>query len=79
MISLDQSLLPTSWRRYPAPAEVQSIGDRWIDDGSSAVFAVPSVLAPQEINYLLNPAHPDFASIEILPAVPFQLDARLNK
>lgn len=79
VISLDQSMLPPLWQRYPAPAEVQAIGDRWIDGGSSAVFGVPSVLVPQETNYLLNPEHPDFASIEILPAVPFPLDTRLTE
>jgi RES domain-containing protein len=76
--SLDPSTLPPLWQRYPAPAGVQALGDHWIDAGSSAVLAVPSVLVPQEKNYLLNPAHPDFAMIEILRPVPFELDARLQ-
>ena len=41
------------------------IGDRWIRGGKSAVLVVPSVLAPGEHNYLLNPRHPDFAEITI--------------
>jgi RES domain-containing protein len=77
--SLDESVLPPQWQRYPAPGEVQAVGDRWIDRGDSAVFSVPSVLVPQERNYLLNPAHRDFSSIEILPAIPFTLDARLSR
>jgi RES domain-containing protein len=78
MTSIDPSTLPPQWQRYPAPAGVQTLGDRWIEAGISAVLAVPSVLVPQEKNYMLNPAHPDFARIEILPAVPFALDARLG-
>ena len=77
--SLDPSMLPPQWQRYPAPAGVQALGDRWIDAGSSAVLAVPSVLVPQEKYYLLNPVHPDFARIEILPPVPFEIDARLGE
>jgi len=32
-----------------------------------------------EINYLLNPAHPDFDKIKISPPEPFSLDPRLLK
>jgi RES domain-containing protein len=76
--SIDPSALPSSWRRYPAPAEVQTVGDQWLDSGTSAVLAVPSVLVPHERNYLLNPAHPDFQSIEVMAPVPYQFDTRLG-
>jgi RES domain-containing protein len=29
----------------------------WLKSGTSAVLAVPSAIVPQELNYLLNPAH----------------------
>jgi RES domain-containing protein len=28
--SLDRSLLPANWRVYPAPSELQLIGNRWV-------------------------------------------------
>jgi hypothetical protein len=34
---------------------------------------------PRERNYLLNPAHPDFARIKRGAIEPFSLDPRLRK
>lgn len=46
---------------------------------SSAVLAVPSVIIPQETNYLLNPQHPDFKKIKIGKPEDFGFDPRLLK
>lgn len=53
------------------------LGDWWIDTRPSAVLKVASVVVPRECNYLLNPAHPDFARIRVEPPAIFQFDARL--
>ena len=37
---------------------------------------VPSALAPDESNWLLNPDHPDFKRIRFHPPEPFAYDAR---
>ncbi len=71
--------LPTDWRNLPARAELQTLGSDWARLCNSAVLAVPSVVIPAEINYLLNPAHPAFAEIEIGIAQPFITDLRLIK
>jgi len=42
------------------------------------ILAVPSVVVPRQINYLLNPNHPDFAaSVKIVANAPCALDVRL--
>ena len=71
--------LPASWRRSPPPSAVQRLGDAWLDEGRSAVLRVPSVVVPAEWNYLLNPAHTDFAEIDIGPKRSVQFDPRLVK
>jgi RES domain-containing protein len=71
--------LPQDWRQYPAPESLQEIGTAWIRSASTAVLAVPSAVIPQEWNYLLNPAHPDFKKIRLNKAKPFQFDPRLWK
>lgn len=68
--------LPEDWRRSPAPTILQGIGDEWIRRGRSAVLAVPSAIIEHELNYLLNPAHPDFRSIRRTTAKPFVFDLR---
>ena len=45
-----------SHRRRPA----KGVGDAWVRGARSAVLALPSVIIPEELNYLLNPTHPDF-------------------
>lgn len=77
--SLDAAGLPRNWRQYPAPESLAEMGSRWAEEGKTAVLAVPSAVVPQEKNYLLNPAHPDFRRITIGRPEPFSLDLRMWK
>jgi RES domain-containing protein len=71
--------LPKNWRRSPPPVAAQQIGDDWIAGAASAILRVPSVIVPTEWNYVLNPAHPDYAKIAIGPEHPVKFDPRLIK
>jgi RES domain-containing protein len=71
--------LPRSWRRYPAPAALPELGGRWAAAGETAVLAVPSAVIPHELNYLLNPRHPQFKRIRVGKPEPFAFDPRLGK
>jgi RES domain-containing protein len=55
----------------------QALGDRWIEAMESAVLEVASTVVPHEHNYLLNPAHPEFAKITTDPPALFHFDPRL--
>jgi RES domain-containing protein len=69
--------LPDDWRQLPPPDALQRIGAEWIKRASTAVLSVPSVIVPSERNFLLNPAHTDFARVRVGPPEPFELDARM--
>lgn len=71
------SKLPADWNSEPPATATKRLGDQWVREARSAVLAVPSVLVRTEINYLLNPQHPDFAKIKIGKPEPFALDPRL--
>ncbi|HEX6179063.1 MAG TPA: RES family NAD+ phosphorylase [Thermoanaerobaculia bacterium] len=75
--TVDRPSLRADWRGHPAPMSLKEIGDRWVNEGRSAVLQVPSAIIDTESNYLLNPLHPDFAGIEIADPTPFTLDVRL--
>lgn len=77
--AIDAADLPRRWRSSPAPLAVQGVGDDWVAGGRSAVLRVPSAVIPAEFNYLLNPAHPDFAPITLGPRRRFSFDPRLLK
>jgi RES domain-containing protein len=75
--SIDPAALPADWRNNPAPIALADLGDSWAASRRSAVLRVPSAVVPSEGNFLLNPEHPDFTSIRIGSATPFEFDARL--
>ena len=76
---LDRAQLPADWREDPAPPSTKDIGDSWVASLGSAVFAVPSVIVPEDDNFLLNPAHPGFKSLDIGQPQTFGYDPRLIK
>jgi RES domain-containing protein len=69
--------LPAEWRVEPPPPSTKAIGDAWLREVRSAVLALPSVVVPGELNYLLNPAHPAFKKISIGKPEQFAFDPRL--
>ena len=69
--------LPTEWRDEPPPPSAKAIGDIWVSQARSAVLELPSVIIPDEINFLLNPSHPDFRKIVIGKPEAFSFDPRL--
>src|SRR5271168_3583725 len=68
--TVEESDLPPNWSS-PMPArKTQDLGTDWLKSGATAVLSVLSVIIPSERNYLLNPAHPDFAGIRFFPPRP---------
>jgi RES domain-containing protein len=76
---LDPGALPEPWRQIEALEALRDIGEAWLQAKRFLVLRVPSVVVPEEFNYLINPNHPDFASIKIAKAKPFTFDPRLWK
>ena len=52
--------LPVDWRKPDAYRQLQDIGSKWIKEKRSLLLKIPSVVIPQEYNYAINTAHPDF-------------------
>jgi RES domain-containing protein len=71
--------MPRDWRSQPPSASTRLMGDQWIKNCHVAVLSVPSVITPSETNFLLNPAHSDFAKIKLLPPAAYSFDPRLWK
>ena len=54
-----------------------NFGDRWLQEGRSAVLVVPSIVTGGvETNVLFNPAHPDFGMILAGDPKPVLWDSR---
>ncbi len=77
--ALPRLRLPPSWRDYPAPDDTAVIGTDWARRGERLALLVPSVVVPEELNVLLNPGHPRFGEVRIVPGEPFSFDPRMWK
>jgi RES domain-containing protein len=74
---LEKRSLPKDWRQEPPPPALQELGDEWLAAATSAILAVPSAIIPEELNYMLNPRHPEFGDIKIDKPGDFAFDPRL--
>jgi RES domain-containing protein len=71
--------LPKDWQQEPPPPSLQQLGDNWAKSNASVVLAVPSVIIPKELIYLINPKHPDFVRLKIEKPTDFLFDPRMFK
>jgi RES domain-containing protein len=69
--------LPADWQNKTTVT--REIGDRWLDRSGSALLQVPSAISHQGQNFLLNPAHPDAATIAVAEIIHAPFDSRLLK
>ena len=69
--------LPHSWRETPAPPELAQIGDEFVKKAGTCLLLVPSALAVNENNWLINPQHPEFEKIVRHAPEPLRYDPRM--
>jgi RES domain-containing protein len=70
--------LPPEWRRPARSGTTVEIGERFVAEGRALALAIPSVVVPQEFNYIINPLHARFGAIEIGKSLePFAFDSRI--
>lgn len=55
--------LPVGWDAEPCGRASITFGSNWAGAKTSAILLVPSIIVPEEVNVLINPAHPDAAGI----------------
>jgi len=71
--------LPENWRTFPAIEDLKDIGTDWVREGTTPILNLPSVVIPNELNYLINPAHKEARRVEVVSVAPFALDVRLYR
>jgi RES domain-containing protein len=76
--TLDGNVLPKDWRTHAGREVLQSLGGEWLRQLRSCVLAVPSSVMPAELNFLINPLHPDFKHITLGDPEMLETDMRLR-
>jgi RES domain-containing protein len=79
ILKIDIKDLPKNWATNPFTRHTQDIGNNFIRNNNYLVLQVPSATVAGDINYLINPRHPDFSKIKIKAIEPFVFDVRLFK
>jgi RES domain-containing protein len=75
---IDTADLPEDWDSIPPVLATRHVGDAWIESGVSLVLQVPSVVIPQQSNYLINPSHRSMSKLKIFDPIRVPIDDRLD-
>jgi RES domain-containing protein len=57
----------------------RAFGDEWVARGSALVLKAPSVLVPEELNVMINPAHSGMREVTIVSSRRFHFDPRFTR
>ncbi|HEY6925853.1 MAG TPA: RES family NAD+ phosphorylase [Steroidobacteraceae bacterium] len=77
LTALEAEELPRGWNTLPPGPASKRFGDAWAASNATLGLLVPSVIAPDEKNVVLNPSHPRFQEVRILTKRRIVLDKRL--
>ncbi len=70
--------LPGDWRQSPAPSSTKDFGTALLKDAQALALKIPSVIIPDEWNYLINPLHPGMQDVVIISITDYPYDIRIK-
>ena len=76
--AIDKDKLTAGWDDPDTRPVTKKMGDNFLRGKSSLILMVPSVLMPEENNYVLNPLHPDSKKIKLINKRRIHFDARVS-
>lgn len=72
---ITKSDLPKNWVEHEVAT--RTIGDEWLASNETALLRVPSAIAPESFNVLLNPMHREAARVVVVAYREYPWDRRL--
>lgn len=69
--------IPPDWQTFPYAESTQEFGRSFLMDSRELAMEVPSVLVPEEPNWVINPAHPRFRDVRLTEVRSFRFDPRM--
>jgi RES domain-containing protein len=78
IFELTKAKLPGDWKNTPAPSSTKQFGTDLLNAAKYAVLKIPSIVVPEEFNYILNPKHRDSKKFKILEITDFIFDVRIK-
>ena len=76
---IEEKDLPNNWDALDIQHVTQKIGDNFLEEQKGLLFRVPSVLMPEEFNYIINPLHPSMKQVKVIYHREIRFNDRLIK
>jgi RES domain-containing protein len=77
-LSIDVNDLPHNWNKIPALNASMSVGTKhFITYPDSLGIIVPSIIIPDELNYIINPLSTKFSDIKVVSITDHHFDLRV--
>ncbi|HMW65957.1 MAG TPA: RES family NAD+ phosphorylase [Chitinophagaceae bacterium] len=76
-VQMDIDNFPKGWDAAGVQPFTRNKGDQFLRDKKSLIMVVPSVLVPEEFNYVINPIHTAMKRIKISHKRIIQFDKRV--
>ena len=77
VFNIDIRTLPHNWQDPSAPDKLKLLGNDFLKRKEHLFMKVPSVIVPDDFNYLLNPLHTKASQVKLINQQPFSFDERL--
>jgi RES domain-containing protein len=77
VLNIDINTLPHNWQDLSAPGALKQLGNDFLKRKEHLFMKVPSVIVPDDFNYLLNPLHPKASQVKLVNQQVFSFDERL--
>lgn len=71
--------LPKNWQHFSMEHLCRQIGDDWYYRQESLILQVPSIIIPEEYNYLINTQHKNFKKVKLKRVDDFMFDPRIKQ
>ena len=77
--SISVADLPGNWMQNPATSYTKNFGTGLLKKAGSLIIEIPSVVIPEEWNYIINPANPDARLIKLCNCSDYPYDVRIKR
>jgi RES domain-containing protein len=79
MQTIDLKKLSPGWNQPDIQPGTRKTGDEFLLEQKKLLLKVPSVLVPEEFNYIINPLHADMKQVRIIYQRALLFDKRIIK
>jgi RES domain-containing protein len=78
ILLLKQAHHTGNWQQVPAPSSTKDFGTALLKQNQYLTLQIPSVVIPEEYNYLINPLHPRMKKVRVVKMKDCVYDLRIK-